>query len=91
MKNFLKHQVKKLKGEIIGMLKELIEIIQETYSPAIDINQDTALKADLEMDSFEIINFIIILEDKYKIIINEREIPFLVTVNDVCNYLKSKI
>ena len=73
------------------MLKELIEIIQETYAPAIDINQDTALKADLEMDSFEIINFIILLEDKYNIEIDEKEALNLVTVSDVYNYIQLKL
>ena len=72
------------------MLTEVIQIIKETFSPRIDVTGDTAIKTDLELDSFEIINLICVLEDKYKIDINEMDIASLITVNDICNYIADK-
>jgi len=72
------------------MLIEIIDIIKENFSPTIEVTGDTAIKTDLDLDSFEIINLICILETKYKIEINEMDIASLITVNDICNYLANK-
>lgn len=72
------------------MLNEVIEIIKETFSPTIEVTGDTAIKTDLEMDSFEIINLICTLENKYKIEINEMDMASLITVNDICSYIANK-
>lgn len=72
------------------MLIEIIDIIKENFSPTIEVTGDTAIKTDLDLDSFEIINLICILETKYKIEINEMDIVSLITVNDICNYLANK-
>jgi len=72
------------------MLNEVIEIIKETFSPSIEVTGDTSIKTDLELDSFEIINLICILEKRFKVEINEMEIVSLITVNDICNYLAKK-
>ena len=68
------------------MLSEIIEIINKTFSPAITVNGDTAIKTDLSLDSFEIVNLICILEDRYKIEINEMDIR--VMYNNVRNFAK---
>jgi len=65
------------------MLNVIIEIINKTFSPAITVTGDTAIKTDLGLDSFEIVNLICILEDRYRIEINETDIRFIVTVNDI--------
>ncbi|MPM39618.1 Acyl carrier protein [bioreactor metagenome] len=72
------------------MLTELIEIIKDTFLPTIVVTGDTALKTDLALDSFEIINLIGILEDKYKIEINVIDIVSLITLEDICNYIANK-
>ncbi len=72
------------------MLTEVIEIIKETFSPSIEVTGDTAIKNDLQLDSFEIINLICILENRYKIEIDEMDVYSLVTVNDICDYLADK-
>lgn len=69
------------------MLTQVIQIIQETFSPSIEVTGDTAIKNDLQLDSFEIINLISILEERFGIEIDETEISFLVTINDICDYL----
>ena len=72
------------------MLTEVIEIIKETFSPSIEVTGDTAIKNDLQLDSFEIINLICILENKYQIEINEIDVFSLVTVHDICNYIANR-
>ena len=72
------------------MLTEVIEIIKETFSPSIEVTGDTAIKNDLQLDSFEIINLICILENKYQIEINEIDVFSLVTVQDICNYIANR-
>lgn len=72
------------------MLTEVIEIIKEAFSPSIEVTGDTSIKSDLQLDSFEIIDLVCILEDRYKIEIDEKEVLSLVTVNDICEYLINK-
>ncbi len=72
------------------MLIEVINLINENFAPKIEVTGDTAIKTDLELDSFEIIKLICILEDKYKIDINEMEVVSLTTVNDICNYIANQ-
>ena len=68
------------------MLTEVIKIIEDTFSPAVEVTGDTAIKNDLQLDSFEIINLICILEETYKIDISEMDVFSLVIVNDICDY-----
>ena len=73
------------------MVNEVIEIIKDEFSPLIEVTGDTAIKNDLQLDSFEIINLIWILEDKYKIEIGEMDIFSLVKVSDISDYIANKI
>ncbi|MCQ4936451.1 MULTISPECIES: acyl carrier protein [Anaerotignum] len=72
------------------MLTEMINMIKDIFSPAIEVTGDTALKTDLQLDSFEIINLIGILEDKYNVDINVNDIVSLITIEDICNYIANK-
>ena len=72
------------------MLNEIINLINDNFAPTIEVTGDTAIKTDLEFDSFEIIRLICVLEDRYKININERDVVSLTTVNDICNYVANK-
>lgn len=72
------------------MLTEMINMIKDIFSPTIEVTGDTALKTDLQLDSFEIINLIGILEDKYNIDINVNDIVSLITIEDICNYIANK-
>jgi acyl carrier protein len=72
------------------MLTEVINIINDTLAPTIEVTGNTAIKTDLELDSFEIMKLICILEDNFKININEMDIASFTTVNDICNYVANK-
>lgn len=73
------------------MPDEIIRIIHDSFSPTIAVTGETAIKTDLELDSFEIIRLICILEEKYKISIDEREVVSLTTVKDVCDFIAHKL
>lgn len=75
----------------MNMLSDVIGIIKETFAPSIEVTGDTAIKNDLQLDSFEILNLLFKLENKYNISIDEMDIYSLVTVNDICSYLAQKI
>jgi acyl carrier protein len=66
----------------------LIELITDMFSPEKKVTENTAFKMDLELDSFEIINLICALEEKYDMTINEMDMASLVTVGDLSDYLK---
>ncbi len=72
------------------MLIEVIHIIIDNFAPTIEVTGDTAIKTDLGLDSFEMIRLICILEEKYNISINERDVILLATVNDICNYIADR-
>ena len=72
------------------MLNEVIEIIKETFSPSIEVTGDAAIKNDLELDSFDIANLICLLEERYKIEIDDTVLFSFVTVSDICNYIAKK-
>lgn len=72
------------------MLIEVIQLVKDYFAPTIEVTGDTAIKTDLGFDSFEIISLICILEDTYKIKINERDVVSLTTVNDICNYIANQ-
>jgi acyl carrier protein len=72
------------------MLTEVINIINDTLAPTIEVTGNTAIKTDLELDSFEIMKLICILEDNFKININEMDIASFTTVNDICKYVVNK-
>ena len=90
MKSSQKHPAKKSKEGKSEMLADVIQIIKDTFSPDIDVTGETAIKNDLRLDSFEILNLIFILENRYKITIDDAEVSSLVTVNDICDYLDNK-
>lgn len=75
----------------IRMINELIDLIKDTFCLTDEeVTEDTAFKIDLDLDSFEIINLICILEDTYNITINEMDIVSLVTVSDLYDYIELK-
>ena len=72
------------------MLIEVIKLINDNFAPTIEVTGDTAIKTDLGLDSFEIIRLICILEEEFKINMNERDVVSLTTVNDICYYITNK-
>ena len=70
------------------MLEKLTNIIREhTGDNSIEINEDMDLKADLGLNSLDLVNLACVVEDEFDIEIPDRIIPGFVTVGDIEAYL----
>lgn len=74
------------------MLEKLREIIVEQLS--IDnpgaVTEDANFKDDLGVDSLDLFELVMALEEEYGVEIPSEELENIQTVQDVMNYLKSK-
>lgn len=73
------------------MLEQIGKIICEYVSaePG-EIKEDTRLRADLGLNSFDLINIAVELERQYNVTIPDRQISAMKTVGDIVNYLKAE-
>ncbi len=72
-------------------IKEVQELLSTTcpYEPE-EITLDKDLFADLELDSFGLMEMVINFENMYGISIPDTDLPSLVTVKDIVDYLEIK-
>lgn len=73
----------------------MLEKLQEMISAQLNVEKekvqpDAKFKEDLNADSLDLFELIMALEEEYGIEIPAEELEKLVTVNDVCGYLKEK-
>jgi acyl carrier protein len=69
---------------IIGELK-LEDITAETFNPDMD------LVDELGIDSMDLATIALVLQDEYKIVIDEDDYPKLKTVRLICEYIEEKL
>ncbi len=72
------------------MFEELKKILKDNYQIE-DIELSTNFKKDLDLTSFDFVNLISIIEDKYKIEIEEESYRRLNTVRELIEYLEGRI
>lgn len=75
-------------------LRELVITVVCDVAPDISPNEvqgDTNLREELELDSMDFLNFAIALHDRLGVDIPETDYPQLVTLNGAVGYLKGKI
>ena len=76
--------------EIKDMLEKMREIIAEQLNcDGETIGLDTSFKDDLGADSLDLFELVMALEDEYSVEIPSEELEKLLTVQDVCDYLKN--
>ena len=71
---------------------ETIKDILKNYTevdPEI-INENTNLQADLDLNSFDVINLIVDFEDAFNIEIPDEDVGKLITIKDILVYLNEK-
>lgn len=79
-----------------NILSDVREMLSQTY-PAVEITMDTYLEfgegSYLDMSSIEIVQFIVVLEEKYDIIIDIEDRYYTVgdAVRGVVSYLREKV
>ena len=72
------------------MLERMREMIAEQLNcEAETITADTSFKDDLGADSLDLFELVMALEDEYSVEIPSEELEKLLTVQDVCDYLKN--
>ena len=74
------------------MLETLTKIIREhTGNESIIINEDMDLKADLGLNSLELVNLVCVVEDEFDIEIPDRNIKDFRTVKDVIEFIEEQL
>ena len=69
---------------IIGELK-LEDVTPDTFNPDMD------LVVELGIDSMDLATIALVLQDEYKIVIDEDDYPRLKTVQLICAYIEEKL
>ncbi|MCK1248827.1 phosphopantetheine-binding protein [Streptococcus uberis] len=74
------------------LLKRLEEIIKvQDPAKALLISEKTSLKDDLGVDSIELMEFVINVEDVFSISIPDEDVETLMTIGDLIDYLQKKL
>lgn len=72
------------------MLEKVRTIISDTINcNGEDIQLETSLKDDLEMDSLDAVELNLAIEEAFGITINDEALEGFVTVGDIVNYLEA--
>lgn len=74
------------------LLKRLEEIIKvQDPAKALLISEKTSLKDDLGVDSIELMEFVINVEDAFSVSIPDEDVETLMTIGDLIDYLQKKL
>ncbi len=73
------------------MLEKVIEIIEEKLSiDGADITAETSFKDDLEVDSLDLFELVMALEEEFGVEIPSEDLEKITTVGAVISYIESK-
>lgn len=74
------------------ILEKLVQLLSEQFdTPSESITAQTDIKEDLGADSLDMVEFIMMLEEEYDIIVTEEAAYAQKTVGDVAKYVESLI
>ncbi len=79
----LKEMIQHVAGIIIDELK-LEDVTPDTFDPDMD------LVDELGIDSMDLATIALVLQDEYKIVIDEDDYPKLKTIRRICEYIEEK-
>lgn len=69
------------------MFEEIKKILSEEYGIT-ELTMSTNFKKDLGLSSFDFMNLICIVEDRYQVELDEEKYRSLTTIEDLTNYLE---
>ena len=73
------------------MLEKVKELLAEQLKLDVEtINEDTNLKEDLGVDSLDLFEIVMGLEEEFNISINNEDLEQIKTVQDALNYIKER-
>lgn len=73
------------------MLEKIKQMLAEQFNIDADsISEETSFKDDLGADSLDLFELVMALEEEYSLEIPAEELTDIITVGDVCEYLKDK-
>lgn len=73
------------------MLERIVEILKEQLNVSdVAITADTSFEKDLEVDSLDLFELVMALEEEYDVEIPSEDLERLTTVGEVIAYLKEK-
>lgn len=71
------------------MFEQLKEVLVDEMSiNPNDITPEAELVNDLGFNSLELADLVVLCEDKFNMVFDEKELPSLLTVRDVVNYIE---
>ncbi len=74
------------------MIEKLTAIIKDfKEDPSLEINENTVLVSDLEMDSFDLVQLVCSVEEEFDIRIPDKALKNFITIGDVVKYIESKM
>ena len=74
------------------VLEKLISILATQLDlPQEELNADTSLIDDLEVDSLDVVEMLMSVEDEFNVVIPEDEIENLKTIGDVADYVQNNM
>lgn len=73
------------------MFERIVEIVKEQLNMQdVDIHMETSFEKDLEVDSLDLFELVMALEEEYDVEIPSEDLERLTTVGAVMEYLKEK-
>ena len=73
------------------MFEKLVEILNEQLSlDGKDIKPESSFKEDLEVDSLDLFELVMALEEEYNMEIPTEDLADMETIGDVMDYLRNK-
>lgn len=74
------------------MLEKLKELLNETVDvdKEIDINENTVILRDLDIDSLDMVELVCAVEDEFDIEIADKKIKSIVTIGDLIDYIEAQ-
>ena len=71
------------------MLEKIVDIIREQLNiDDVEITEDTSFKEDLDVDSLDLLEFVMAFEEEYNIELDPEELEGIQTVGDIMEFIK---
>lgn len=74
-----------MKNDVIEIISKVAEI------PTKKISLESNLIKDLELESLDLVSLVAEFEEKYNIVVDDKDIKNLQTVNDIVEYLEKNV